>query len=230
MIYPSKGEEFPKYLRTFATNSNDYDTNYKHSFQLSHLRESGLPESFPLFASNSVCSPTQTRAQSTTNQPGLLRTGRLLPVLSELRTCALCLWLRSLPRRDAPQTVWQILRYTAWSLWTHGFLWSPPRRQTAIAQWTRACATGSSHSGCRSTVAVFPLRRANRLVLLNNRFTILSSMRTVRRRTDWSSLLKELWFVTGRTGVRCRKNCGSLPKNLASFADEQIFQNDNSAY
>ena len=97
--------ETGKKICTFATNSNDYDTNYRHSFQLSHLRESGLPEGFPLFASNSVCSPTQTRAQSTTNQPGLLRTGRLLPVLSELRTCALCLWLCSLPRRDAPQTV-----------------------------------------------------------------------------------------------------------------------------
>ena len=97
--------ETGKKICTFATNSNDYDTNHRYSFRLPDLRESGLSESSPLPASNSVCSSTKTRAHIEADQSGLLQTGRLLPFLSELRACALRLWLRPLPRRDAPQAV-----------------------------------------------------------------------------------------------------------------------------
>lgn len=48
-------------------------------------------------------------------------------------------------------------------------------------------------------------------------------MRTVRRRTDWSSLLKELWFVAEKTVVRYRKNWSSLPEELWFVAEELSF-------
>ena len=76
--------ETGKKICTFATNSNDYDTNHRYSFLLSDLRESGLSESSSLSASNSVCTPAQTRAHTEAGQSGLLQTGRLLPFLSGL--------------------------------------------------------------------------------------------------------------------------------------------------
>ena len=97
--------ETGKKICTFATNSNNHATNHRYSFHLSHLRKGGLPESSPLSASNSVCAPAQAGVLSAPDQSGLLQTGRLLPVLSQLRTCALCLRLRPFPRRDAPQAV-----------------------------------------------------------------------------------------------------------------------------
>ena len=76
--------ETGKKICTFATNSNDYDTNHRYSFRLPDLRESGLSESSSLSASNSVCTPAQTRAHTEAGQSGLLQTGRLLLFLSEL--------------------------------------------------------------------------------------------------------------------------------------------------